>query len=156
MELFCSLCAHTSQCLYIEATIYQAFIAFNSLSFQAFIFWVVDNYLKKSIRHTTSRLRHINGLSPDDTTNGTAGSVLYSAPGGRYYKRCPAEDEESDVLLASHDDEVVNIHQSNTLALLVEARTAMQPKLSTSSIGSDMTTSGTQADTSDQKCLLID
>ena len=123
----------------------------------------MDNYLKKSIKRSTrsSLIHHTNG-NADIEVSGDS-SVLYSSGSnkGRRYKRCPAEDEESeaDVLLGSSvtEEDAENtsiVNSNNTLSLLVGARTAMQPNgAHRISVGSDDVTI---LDTNDQKCLLTD
>ena len=123
---------------------------------------MVDNYLKKSIKRSTrSSLLHTNG-NTDSEANGDS-SVLYSTASNkdRRYKRFPAEDEESesDVLLGStaqeQEPDSILSNGNNTLTLLVEARSVLQPK------GTNPTSVGSNDDVSiihanDQLYLLTD
>ena len=67
------------------------------LSCQAFIFWVVDNFLKKQVRKTTSVHAAI-------TNNDTALKYFKAMDKVKYYHKVGPEDgSESDVLLSNDE-----------------------------------------------------
>ncbi len=68
--------------------------------FQAFIFWVVDNFLKKKIRKSSNQVNPING-------NDSAMRYFKSSEKVRYYRKCDqTENSESDmdILLQTEEE----------------------------------------------------
>lgn len=75
---------------------------------QAFIFWVVDNFLKKQVRKTTTV--HHTAI----TSNDTALKYFKAMDKVKYYKQVRREDvgSESDVLLSCDEDTESQYSQS--------------------------------------------